>query len=284
MLLEATMGQLLCLFTAGCIFAILCCPSDLAAASGKSINERILVIHSTPSQKEKDPELIPRASAYDGMVEYLSDKGYRIVDKAAAEQCSLQVAATHDIDPVINKAASFGLKYFAEYTVYFKTSSIFKDLDESKGALVRINAKVVDNTSSQVVASKTAESSSGGLTLNDATDKAGRAAGKKMAAFLATAMEKFFRESGNAGRIYTIILESSNDEQNLLLILSKLESNTSVVAARESESGGGKATFEISYKGKRDQLDRDLLESAGSLGWRLTKIRSEGNRSTWKIK
>ena len=217
------MGQLFCLLTAGCIFAIVCCPPALAAGSGKSINERILVIHSPPVQKEKDPELIPRASVYDGMVEYLTDKGYRIVDKASAEQCSMQIAATHDIDPVINKAASFGLKYFAEYTIFFKTSSIFKDLEESKGTLVRINAKVVDNTSSQIVASKTAESSSRGLTLDDATEKAGRAAGKKMAALLATTMEKFFRESGNAGRIYTIILESSASEQNLLLILSNLK-------------------------------------------------------------
>ena len=105
-----------------------------------------------------------------------------------------------------------------------------------------------------------------------------------MAGLLATAMEKYFLESGNAGRIYTIILESSDGDQNLLSLLSKLESNTAVTAARESESGGGKATFEISYKGKRDQLDRDLIKSAGELGWKLNKIRSEGNRSTWKIK
>lgn len=278
------MRRLLSLLAAGYIFSVIGCPAAFAAGSGKSVNERILVIHSTPAQKGKDPELLSRASAYDGIVEYLADKGYRIVDKASAEQCSLQVAATHDIDPFINKAASFGLKFFAEYTVYFKTSSIFKDLEDSKGTLVRISAKVVDNTSCQIVASKTAESSSGGLTLDDATDKAGRAAGKKMAANLATSMEKYFRESGNAGRIYTIIFESSDSNHNLLAVLSKLESNTSVVAAREIESGGGKATFEISYKGKRDQLDRDIMKSAGELGWILAKIRSEGNRSTWKIK
>lgn len=278
------MARLFCLLTAGYICTVISSPSAFAAGSAKNINERILVIHSIPLQKEIDPELIPRMNAYDGIVEYLTDKGFRIVDKASAEQCSIQVAATHDIDPVINKAASFGLKYFAEYTVYFKTSSIFKDLEESKGALVRITAKVVDNTSSQVVASKVAESSSGGLTLNDATEKAGRAAGKKMAALLATSMEKFFHESGNAGRIYTIILESSDSAHDLLLILSKLENNRSVAAARETESGGGKATFEIIYKGKRDQLDRDIIKSAGELGWELTRIRSEGSRSTWKIK
>jgi hypothetical protein len=278
------MWRLFCLISAGYIFSVICCPPASAAGKGKSINERILLIHSTPPTNAKDVELIPRASAYEGIVEYLTDKGYRIVDKASAEQCSIQIAATHDIDPVINKAASFGLKYFAEYTVHFKTSSIFKDLEESKGALVRITAKVVDNTSSQVVASKVAESSSGGLSLDDATDKAGRAAGKKLAALLGTAIDKYFHESGKAGRIYTVIVESADRDQDLLSILTKLESNSSVAAARESESGGGKATFEISYRGKRDQLDRDLIKSAEELGWKLARIRSEGNRSTWKIK
>lgn len=254
------------------------------AASGKSINERILVIHSTSSLKDKDPEQQPRLSVYEGIVEQLADKGYRIVDKASAEQCSLQVAATHDIDPVLNKAASFGLKYFAEYTVYFKTATILKDQEESKGALIRVNAKVVDNTSCQVIASKAADASSSGMSLSDATDKAGRSAGKKLAATISAAMEKYLRESANAGRIYTVIIESPDADQNLLTLLSKLEQNTAISAARETESGGGKATFEISYKGKRDQLDRDIIKAAGELGWKLSKIRSEGNRSTWKIK
>jgi len=280
------MWRLFCLLTAGYIVLNFFSSPASAAGSSKSINERILVIHSTPSLKEKgkDAEQIPRGSAYNGIVEYLSDKGYRIVDKASAEQCSIQIAATHDIDPLLNKAASFGLKYFAEYTIYFKTSSILKDLDESKGALVRINAKVVDNTSSQIITSKVTESSSGGLNLENATDKAGRAAGKKMAELLVTAMEKYFQKSANAGRIYTLTLESSDSDQNLLSILSKLENNNSVSAARETESGGGKSTFEVVYKGKRDQLDRDLMKSTEELGWKLTKIRSEGNRSTWKIK
>lgn len=278
------MLRLFCLLTAGCIYVAAFCPPASAAGIGKSINERVLVIHSTPPPKGQDPELLPRTSAYDGIVEHLTDQGYRIVDKAAAEQCSLQVAATHEIDPFINKAASFGLKYFAEYTVYFKTSSIFKNLEDSKGALVKINAKVVDNTSCQIITSKVAESSSGGLTLDDATEKAGRASGKKLAALLVTSMEKYLRESGNVGRIYTIILENPGNDQDLLRILTKLEKNNAVAAARENESGGGKATFEISYKGKRDQLDRDLIQSASELGWNLTKIRSEGNRSTWKIK
>lgn len=254
------------------------------AAGGKGVNERILVIHSTSPQKDRDPEQHSRLSVYEGVVEYLADKGYRIVDKTSAEQCSLQVAATHDIDPLLNKAAAFGLKYFAEYTVYFRTATTLKDQEESKGALIRVNAKVVDNTSCQIIASKAVDASSGGHSLGDATDKAGRAAGKKLASTIAAAMDKYLHDPANAGRLYTVIIESTNEERNLLSLLNRLEQNNAVSAARESESGGGKATFEINYRGKRDQLDRDLLKAAGDLGWQLVKVRSEGNRSTWKIK
>lgn len=265
--------------------ALVCIPvfPCLAANSHKPINERILLIHATSSGKAPDSEQQPRLSVYEGIVEQLADNGYRIVDKSSAEQCSLQIAATHDIDPHLNKAASFGLKFFAEYTVYFKTSTISKDHDDSKGALVKVNAKIVDNTSCQIVAAKTAESSSSGFTVEDAIDKAGRSAGKKLATTLSTAMEKNLSTPGSGGKIYTIVIERKDGNSDLLPLLSKLEASPAVKAARESESGGGKATFEVIYQGKRDQLDREILRLSAELGWKLHKIRSEGNRSTWKI-
>lgn len=254
------------------------------ADSKKTVSERLLVIHVAPSQKKNDPEQESRLNVYEGLVEYLTDKGYRVVDKAAAEQCSLQIAATHEIDPVLNKAASFGLKFFAEYTIFFKTTTVKRDNEESKGALVRVTAKVVDNTSARIITSKVADASSAGITIDDAVDKAARSAGKKLAAVLTVTMEKFYREAADSGRIYTVVIESSENEENLLALLARLEANTSVSTAKETESGGGKATFEISYRGKRDQLDRDIIKAANELGWKLNKVRSEGNRSSWKIK
>jgi len=53
---------------------------------------------------------------------------------------------------------------------------------------------------------------------------------------------------------------------------------------REVESGGGKTTFESTYRGKREQLDRDVLRAAAELGWQMKKVRSEGARSTWMKK
>jgi hypothetical protein len=250
--------------------------------SRKTINERLLVVHS-PHTGESPPERLAELSAYDGIVEHLTDKGYRIVDKASAERFSLQVSTTHDIDSSLNKAAAFGLKFYAEYSVLYRCSIITKDNDSGKGALVRVIAQIVDTTSSQVVTAKSADASSAGMTVDEALEKAGRLAGKKLAALLSVALERNYRESVTAGRVFTIVIDNPSGDGNLLPLLSRLEGNKFVSAARETESGGGKTTLEVAYLGKRDQLDRDLLNSAGELGWKLRKIRSEGNRSTWRI-
>ncbi len=277
------MMRWLILAVTGCFLASFV-SSPVAAQTNKSINERLLLIHAVPSQKGGESEKAAVESVFDGLAEQLTDKGYRVIDKASSEECSMEIAAIHDIDPQINKAASFGLKFFAEYTIFFRTSIITKDNDTGKGALVKVSAKVVDNTSSQIITSKSSDASSSGLTLNDAIAKAGRTAGKKLAANLSGALEKFYRESSKNGRTYTVVVETPVAGRDLFQLLSQLERNSAVSAAKETESGGGKSTFEICYNGKRDQLDRDLLKSATELGWQLQKVRSEGNRSTWKIK
>lgn len=253
-----------------------------AVDSNTQPNERILLIHAV-SKPSSPLDQSTISTVYDGLVEKLADKGYRIVDKSAAEKCSIEIAVIHDIDPLTNKAASYGLKFFAEYTLFFKTSTIIKDNDSGTGALIRVSAKVIDNTSSRIITAKTADSSSAGLTVEDAIDKAGRSAGKKLAGLLADALTNFSQQSGHQGSIYTLVIENQFTDITLNGILSSLEYNTSVSGIKETESGGGKVTFEVNFKGKRDQLDRELIKIAESHGLKLQKIRSEGNRSSWKI-
>jgi hypothetical protein len=244
-----------------------------AIESNTQPNERLLLIHAV-SKPDSPVDQSTITSVYDGLVEKLTDKGYRIVDKSAAEKCSVEIAVTHDIDPLTNKAAAYGLKFFAEYTLFFKTTTIIKDNDSGTGALIRVSAKVIDNTSSRIITAKSADSSSAGLTVDDAIDKAGRATGKKLAGLLADALAKFIQQSGHQGSIYTLVIENPFTDINLNGILSSLENNTSVSGVKETESGGGKVTFEINFKGKRDQLDRDIIKIAESHGLKLQKIRS----------
>jgi hypothetical protein len=47
----------------------------------RNINERLLVIHAAPSLNDRDPEQSSCQNAYEGIVEFLTGKGYRIVEK-----------------------------------------------------------------------------------------------------------------------------------------------------------------------------------------------------------
>lgn len=256
-------------------------PQSLPAAGGKPADgERLLLIRAVGGSAEK--EAAAQSAVYEGVVEFLTDRGYRVVDRQAAEQASVQIAATHEIDTVLNKAASYGLKFLAEYTIHFRTSTIVKDPERGIGALVRVSAKVVDNTGARVITAKSAESSSTGHTSEDAIDKAARSAGKKAAEQLTRGIEDHVARMGAQGRTVTMVFEGN--EQGLAKLLTVIEASPVVAAAKETESGGGKATVEIICKVRRDQFERNLVATAGRQGITLEKVRSEGNRSTWKIR
>ncbi len=242
--------------------------------------ERLLVLRATGSTAEYEPAA--QSGVYDSIIEYLTDRGYRVVDRAAAEQASIQIAATHEIDPVLNKAADYGLKFLAEYTIHFKTSTIVKEPVKGIGALVRVKAKIVDNTGARIVTAKSADASSTGFTPDDAVEKASRSAGKKLVVQLTKGLELYVKQNGTEGRTITMVFEGQQNKVDKLGVF--LEKNSAVAAIKELESGGGKSTFEIISKVRRDQLERELLNIASQQKIVLQKIRSEGCRSTWKIK
>lgn len=255
--------------------------TSVVAATKPADGERLLLIRAVGSAIS-EKEQAAQAGVYDSMVEYLTDRGYRVVDRAAAEKASLQIAATHEIDPVLNKAASYGLTFLAEYTIHFKTSTIVKDPEKGIGALVRVSAKIVDNTGARIISAKLAEASSGGHTTEDAIDKASRSAGKKLTELLSKGLEQHVAQNGNEGRTVTMVFEGREAQTERLVQL--LEKSKVVAAVKEVEAGGGKVTLEIICKTRRDQIERELLKLASQQGIQLQKIRSEGNRSTWKIR
>lgn len=243
--------------------------------------ERLLLIRSTGgSTSEK--ELAAQGGIYDSMVEYLTDRGYRVVDRSLAEQASVQIAATHEIDPLVNKAAAYGLQFLAEFTIHFKTSTFVKDPDKGIGTLVRVSAKVVDNTGARIITAKSAEASSTGHNTEDAIEKAARNAGKKLTEQLTKGLEQYIRQTGIDGRTITMVFEGSDAQADRLT--AALETSPLVATVKEIESGGNKQTLEVISKVRRDQLERELVRMASQHGITLQKIRSEGNRSTWKIR
>lgn len=275
-------------FVCGSIFVLLFCsllalPSDCYPGGLKKRpeNPRLLVLFDLKTGPVGEKDRLAIDAVYEGIVEVLTDNGYRIVDKTAAEQFAIQTAEIHEIDPLLNKSAAYGLKFHAEYTLYYRLS-ILTRTEDGNGALVKVKCQVIDNTAAQVITSKQAEASSTGLTLDDAVEKAGKTAGKKVVKPLMAAVEKEWARRADIGHVYTVVIEGTDDDRNLTLFQESFRDNPLVVSLREVESGGGKTTFEFTFKGTRDRLDGEIQKSSEKVGWFLKKIRAEGSRSTWK--
>ena len=246
-------------------------------------NPRILVSYSKKGEGAKElrnKDFVDEI--YNGIVESLTDKQFRVVDKATAEKFAMQTADTHEIDVDLNKAAAYGLKYNAEYTLLYSVSGDIKQGAVNTGVKLRIKTQLIDNTRSEVVTSKVVETISSGQSLENALEKAARDGGKKVVAPMIDIVQKGWVDMQQNGHLYTLVIDGVDDPEEIGNFTGMLEKFPLVNAAKEVESGGGKTTFEATYKGKRDQLDRDVVRASKELGWTVKKVRAEGARSSWK--
>lgn len=246
-------------------------------------NPRILVAYSKKGEGAKvlqNKDFVDEI--YNGIVESLTDKQFRVVDKASSEKFAKQVADTHEIDADINKAAAYGLKFNAEYTLYYSVSGDIKEGAVGKAVKLRIKTQLIDNTRSQVVTSKMVEQTSSGQTVSNALEKAARDGGRKIVNPMIDVIQKNWIDAQQNGQLYTVVIDGVDDPEEIARFSGMFEKFPLVNDAKEVESGGGKTTFEATYKGKREQLDRDVIRAAKELGWSLKKVRAEGARSAWK--
>ena len=257
---------------------------DALAILRKSVgNPRILVAFSNKgegAQLFKDKNFIEEI--YNGIVETLTDNQFRVVDKASADKFAEQLVGTHGIDVDLNKAAAYGLRFNAEYTLLYSPSGTIRDGSVSKEVVLRIRAQLIDNTRSEVVTSKVVEQASTAQTLESALEKAARDGGKKVVNPMIEVVQKSWMDMQQNGALYIVVVDGVDDAEEISKFTDIFEKFPLVNTAKEVESGGGKTTFEAAYKGKRDQLDRDVVRAAKEMGWKVTKVRSEGARSTFK--
>lgn len=245
-------------------------------------NPRILVAFSNkPASKAFFNSRPFLDEIYNGIVEALTDQKFRVVDRQSAERFSQQIAHTLEITDV-NKAAAVGLKYHAEYTLYYDVGGSIRQGEINTSVQTRIKAQLIDNTRAQVVTSKVVETVAHGQDRETAMEQAARDGGNKVVAPMLEQLRQTWEEMYQRGSLYTLVVDGVDDADLIAAFTAKLEKFAAVTSAREIESGGGKATFEAEYKGKRDQLDRDVLRAAKELNWKLKKVRAEGARSTWK--
>jgi hypothetical protein len=247
-------------------------------------NPRILVVFSQKgegAQSFKNKDFIEEI--YNGIVESLTDKQFRIVDKNAAEGFARQIADTHEINTFLNKAADYGLKYNAEYTLLYGVSGeVIDSYGSDKKVKLRIKTRLIDNSRALEITNKVIEETGSATTMANALEKVAREGGKHVVDPMVDVIQKNWMDMQQNGSLYTVVIDGVNDPEEIAGFTGKFEKFPLVNDAKEVESGGGKTTFEATYKGKRDQLDRDVLRATKELGWNVMKIRAEGARSSWK--
>jgi len=148
---------------------------------------------------------------YNGIVESLTDKQFRVVDRPSAQKFAQQVAATHGIDVDLNEAAAFGLQYHAEYTLLYSVGGEIKEGAVNTSVKLRIKTQLIDNTRSQVVASKMVEQSANGRSLETALETAARDGGKKVVNPIVDVLEKNWMDAQQNGQLYTVVIEGVDD-------------------------------------------------------------------------
>jgi hypothetical protein len=247
-------------------------------------NPRILVAFSQKgegAQNFKNKDFIDEI--YNGIVESLTDKQFRVVDKNAADNFARQLAETNEIDTHLNKAADYGLRYNAEYTLLFTVSGeVVNGGSGDKRVKLRIKTRLIDNSRALEITNKVIEESGSATTMANALERVARDGGKRVVDPMLDSIRKNWMDMQQNGALYTVVIDGVNDAEEIGRFTHMFERFPLVNDAKEVESGGGKTTFEATYKGKRDQLDRDVVRAARELGWNITKIRAEGARSSWK--
>ncbi len=245
---------------------------------------RILVVYS--SKNSEGPAVFKNKGfvdeIYNGIVESLTDKQFRVVDKADAQKFARQIAEAHEVEVDSNSAAKYGLKYKAEYTLLYSVSGTVKEGAVNNHVLIRLKTQLIDNTRSQVITSKMVEQSASASTVEQAMEKSARDGGKKIVSPMLEIIQKNWMDMQQNGSLYTVVMDGVEDAEAISNFTGMFEKFPLVNSAKEVESGGGKTTFEATYRGKRDELDRDVLRAAKELGWTVKKIRAEGARSSWK--
>lgn len=196
---------------------------------------------------------------YSGIAEHLTDKKFRIVD------------------------SSSDISGDTEYIIYYDVDMNARHGLVNNKIKIIINAKLVDNNRSQTLTSKRIEKTANGITEEQAIKQAAYDGSVAITDQLVDVLQKHWMNMLNNGAIYTLSvknIKNTSDISQLYNILNKLQL---VNSAKEVLYESNEVVFEIIYKGRREQLDIDLLEATRAIGLKISKMNSDESKSVWSI-
>lgn len=224
-------------------------------------------------------------NSYGAIVDVLVEKGFDVIDKSSAQKFSIQVAETHEIDIDTNKAAAYGLKYNADLVLYYQTVGIGREggwYYTGGAAKIFLRAQLINPTTSRIVASKDVESGSYAGTIQEALYRAAKDVGQKISIVMIESIKKNWKREKSGAGTFIIVLDGVAEVDEIASFKDGLKAIPGMENIRERESGGGKTTLEIKSGSNADAVKSAVNKVGKQLGWKLSLVRSEGSRSTWK--
>ena len=243
-------------------------------------NPRILVIYYPETEdalESNDPAV---TESYEGIVEYLTEKEFPVVDKKIADQFTLRKFSSSD--EVYQTAVKLGLSNQAEYIVVYnlkaqkqKSTNIFKRVR------VMISAKVLNVSTGQIYANQSKKVL--GIdkdSIQFAYRKAARKAGKLVGKFLVKKLVKRWQSDTVSGRPVVLELRNIKDFSMLLEFKENIKKAYGVKNLIQRNSTGTSVDYELSYVGDISTLKDNIYKIFDSMGIKIAPPVSTGDRIT----
>lgn len=223
-------------------------------------NPRIMVINDTKNTDgilQNNNAVI--SEAYEGIVEYLTEKEFPVVDK---------------------KNTSLGLDKEAEYILVYNIKPTGREYtDIFKKAWVMISAKIINTSSGQVIASEDKKVMGADKDSMDfAYRKAARKAGRLIAQFLEDKFVKRWGQESISGRVVILELANIKNFSQLVEFIDQLKKFFGIRNVIQRNSTPTEVEYELIYVGDSDSLKKNVYDLLKKMGLNPKAPISYGDR------
>ncbi len=244
-------------------------------------NPRILVLYDpTVSDSLDNPRNPVVAEAYDGIIEYLTEKEFPVVSKRIADQFTLRKFASSE--EIYKESVGFGLNNQAEYILVFNVKSQPQNKTNTfYRARVMISAKIINTSSAQIYAADTFKAT--GIDKDSAEfalKKAGRKGGTAIGKFISEKLIKRWESESVSGRAVTLELLNVSDFSMLMEFKAKLKDADGVKNLMQRNSTRNSVEYELTFVGDMGNLKEAVYKIFESMSVKIAPPVSGGDRIT----
>jgi len=244
-------------------------------------NPKILIIYDSSIKSGiSDPKNPIVSKCYDGIVEYLAEKEFPVVDETISKQFAYRNIMSSK--KIFKEASKFGLNNQAEYILLFNLDK--KRLEETstfKRVRIIASAKILNTSTANIYASH--QQKYLGVdkdSIEFAEKKAARNTGKLLGKFLSKKLIKRWESESVSGRPTILELKNIDDFSILVEFKSELKNAYGVKNIHQRRSTSKTVQYELTYTGEMSTLKNSIYKIFKNMDYEIAPPVSGGDRIT----